>query len=305
MFGYRVQNAAQGIIGPVKLETLRALSESGVITRDMLVSRGGGPFMPASSFPEVLVVLGQPGVQTEPTYSGDVRILSFFKIFHRLFDHQAAGLLVVRDGTHRRDVYLEKGQPVFVSSTALKDRFGEWLVGRGRITEAQQRATITNQGAKTYGETLVSLGILKQDVVMRELHEQQVSRLVDLCLWEEGQYAFYDGVRYSGTRVELDLKTPDLVVRAARQVSERIVVARLGQHLHQVARRETSRIVEHCAKEFNDAESAAAARLDSQQTVVKLIAVGAGRSLERRAMLSVLYLLWEVGGLSFVPRPSS
>ncbi len=304
MLGYRLQNAAKGIIGPIRIETLRSLAESGVLTKDALLSRGSGPFLPINTFPEVMTALGDKLQEGPvPSYAGDVRVLSFFKIFHRLYDERSTGLLVVKDATRRKDIYLERGQPVFVASTTVSERFGDFLLARQKITAEQQRRALERMGQnrRSFGETLIELGILPQAEVAAELYEQQVLRLVDLCLWEAGHYSFYGGTRYSATRVELSLRTPDLVLRAARLITERTVLGMLREHLHQRVQRRPMVIVEDCAKTFTESERRAHAQLDGKSTVVQLVASGSGKQ-ERRSTLTILYLMWELGALRFLAR---
>ncbi len=305
MSEYRLQTPSQGIIGPVRLDTVRDLAEGGVIQKGVLVSRDNGPFLPLASFSELLSQVGDSlGEAPEPSYSGDVGVLSFFKIFYRLYEAGSTGLLTVRDGTRRKEIYIESGGPVFVSSSTLRERLGDFLVARGCLRPEQlSRALAVMQEEKLQlGQALVNLGMLTSSQLASELREQQMLRLVDLCRWESGRYAYYNGTRYRGARVEIRLDTPELVLRAARAMPEKTILLRLGSHLHQLAHRVPSRLADQCVDAFSADEQAALEKIDGKSTAVQVVTCEQGQPLRRRAALTVLYLLWEVGGITFRSR---
>ncbi len=299
---YRLQNASQGIVGPIKIGTLKDLAEAGIIQRDVLVSRDDGPFLSLQAFPEVVEAVKEhlpPG--PEPSYAGDLGVVSFLRVFHRLHDAKGTGLLSVRDGTRRKDVYMEGGEPVFVTSTTVKERLGEALVARRKIDREQLKTGL--EKAKTQklslGEALVRMGLLTEVDLMAELRDQQMSRLVDLCCWEHGRYGYFTDKKYEGKRCDLGLITRELALRAAREIAEKTVLLRLGDHLHQVPERVSSRAVDACLTGLSSDERRALDSIDGKGTAVSIVTSDAAR---RRAALTVLYLLWEIGGVVFKPK---
>lgn len=295
---YRL-HTRQGLIGPVKLETVRDLVDSGVLVADALVSRDDGPFVPLAAYPE-LVSMVRPGAVGEgaPRYSGDLDVASFMRLMVRLFAERATGLAVVRDATRRKDVYLELGHPVFLTSTIGRERLGEHLITRGRLDPEHLRVALEAQAADEHlGSALVRLGMMTQPEVHEALREQQLLRLVDLCAWEHGRYAFFEGTRYTGPHVDLGLETPELWVRAARGIPERLVLRRLGDVMHQVVSGFDARTVELCSPHLVGEERVAITAFNGERQAVQVVTAESGAHGRRRAVLTVLYLFWELGSL--------
>ena len=64
---YHLKDPRQGIIGPIRLETVRDLIDAGVIEGDVLVSKDGGAFVPLASLAELSATL--------PPTSGQITIM--------------------------------------------------------------------------------------------------------------------------------------------------------------------------------------------------------------------------------------
>jgi hypothetical protein len=301
---YRL-HTRRGIIGPVKLDTVRDLADAGLVRADTLAERDDGPLVPVSALPELSSLVPHDG-QGEPSYSGDLAVVSFMRILQRLYGNRVTGLLLVRDATRRKDVYLEDGRPIFVASTIGKERLGEFLMAKGRISAAELRTALAAAQAEhePLGASLARLSILESSEVDSALREQQTARLVDLCAWEHGRYAFYDGSRYEGARVDLQIDTPWLWVVAARHLPERVILRRLGDVLHQVVSGVDAQAVDLCIGALTAEERAVATLFDGEHSAVEIVTAESGTSSHRRSVLTVLYLFWELGALRFRSRKS-
>lgn len=301
MSKYWVQNPQKGIIGPISAETVRDLTASGAIEADALLSRDNAPFLPLGAFAEFETSISGLKPGPAPTHSGDVSSGSFFRVFHRYYRSEANGLLVVQDGTFRKDIYIEFGDPVFVASNIVKERFGQFLVARDKITreQLQQGLDLMQQENRRLGELLVKIRALAPQELRAELREQQLERLVDLCTWEYGTYRYYEGRRYEGERQQLDLQTPELVVTAARRMPEKTALLRLGKHLHQRVRHVANPTSERCGLLFSQEERRAQEVINGEHTAVEFITAVGARAGSRRAALTVLYLLWELRAAEF------
>lgn len=298
MNDYRLQNPTSGVIGPIKLQTVRDLAQSGAVRKDVLVAKDDGPFLPIAAFAELSDILSVLPEAPIASYAGDLVRVPFLKLLLRLLDQRATGQLVVRDGTRRKDIYLEEGAPAFVTSTSPKERLGELLVSQGKITpEALRNALLqAQQTAKPLPEVLATLNLLSDASLRASLREQQVLRMVDVSTWDRGGYSFYDGRVYKGPRLYLELTVAEVAVRAARALSERSAMARMEKNLHERPCRVNSALFDACAVELNDEERLALDRVDGLKTVVQLL-IEPG---PRRTLLSVLFLLRETGAVTFV-----
>lgn len=106
------------------------------------------------------------------------------------------GLLLCEQGAVRKEVYLEGGVPVFVTSNRPEELLGEFLVGRGVLDRHELDIALATMPRfeGRLGETLVALGLVDAVQVFRHISEQVRDKLLDLFLWERGHVALYRGV---------------------------------------------------------------------------------------------------------------
>ena len=118
-----------------------------------------------------------------------------------------------------------------------------------------------------------------------------------MCGWEHGRYSFYEGTRYQGEKIDLELSMPELWVRAARTLSERVILRRFGDMLHQIVVGFDAGVVDLCNDQLNGDERVALTAFDGNRSAVQVVTAESGNSGRRRAVLTVLYLLSELGGI--------
>jgi hypothetical protein len=303
MTEYRIHDPEKGIIGPIRIDTVRDLIAAGIVHDKMLVSRDDGPFIPAAALTEILPLLKkiESASEPQPTYSGDLGKNTFFKVFHRFHVIRANGLLRLEREDVRRDVFLEDGQPTFVASNLESERFGEFLVARGKLErddlEVALEAMTTDQNR--LGVTLVRLGLVEPQDLYVQLRNQQMVRLIDLCTWEWGCYLFYDGTKYNGDKVDLQLVVPELIIQAARAFPLPRLEARLTPFHDAVIERLPHQVVSTDALRLNAFELRAASSIDGKRTLAQVLQALGTDPERRRAAMMVIYLLWEIDAVTF------
>lgn len=294
---YRLRDPERGEIGPIGLSTLRDLVDAGVVHADVLISRDDGEFRPMTWFAEIAM---QPAAVQEPraTFAGDIGKNTFFKVFFRFHMTQATGLLTFRDGDKKKEIYMEQGQPVFVGSNIAKERLGVFLLDRNKIDAHDLNVAIDAQKTNdnSLGTTLLRLGLLEKDELYHELREQLLSRLVDLCMWIQGRYLFFDGIRHHGERIDLQLQAEELVVRAARNMTEDMFLRHLLPFFHKVPQLVSKHFKNF---DFSPLEAQVLTNIDGKKTAAEVLTPYSADANSRRSALMVLYLLWEVDALRF------
>lgn len=301
MSEYRLNDPQKGIIGPVRIGTVRDLMDAGVIHAAVLVSKDGGPFLPLDQFPEMPVPQSGEQAQAQPTYAGDIGKNTFFKVFYRLHLSRVSGLLVLEDGPRRKDVYLVDGVPVMVFSNVIYEKLGEFLALHGLLKRRHLAGALkaVADDDVSLGDVLVHNGVLTQQQLATALRNQAVFRLVDLCLWETGRYMFFEGQKPSGARSDLKLSVPELIVQAAREMPERALLRRLAPHyLSPVL--QTPRFGSQVAQlRFSDAEKAIIKSFDGRLCVADIAGHYGDDPALRHAALVAMYLLWEVDAITY------
>ena len=98
--------------------------------------------------------------------------------------------------TVRKEVYLDGGVPVFVSSNQPDELLGEKLVEEGVLTreELDLALTVMPRFEGKLGETLVACGVVDPVRLFQHIARQVREKLLDLFLWESGRASFYDDV---------------------------------------------------------------------------------------------------------------
>ena len=151
--------------------------------------------------PEQLAKAGQPPppklaqLERAPDDGGDFERTSPLRVLFHLMRARATGLLAVTLGSIRKDVYVRDGQLAGVWSNDANDLFGNYLVAQHILSDgelAMALATMSYYGGKI-GDTLVGLGLLDRMEVFRLLTRHARTKVIDICTWNAGRYAWYAG----------------------------------------------------------------------------------------------------------------
>jgi hypothetical protein len=143
----------------------------------------------------------------EPTMSGDFAMTAPITLLFRLTTGRATGLLSVQVGGIKKEIYVRGGVAEYVTSNMAGELLGNYLVSRGALSPgelAMALAMMPHYGGKL-GDTLVGLGLLKPLEVFRHLTYQVRQKLIDVCTWTKGAFAWYDGAENTRTAFPLDL----------------------------------------------------------------------------------------------------
>jgi serine/threonine-protein kinase len=149
--------------------------------------------------------------------SGELSDCSSLRLIYRLAVARSTGLLVISCDDMRKEIFISAGVPIFVSSNVLRERLGQYLLQQGIVSEgelAMALAVMPHYGGKL-GDTLVGLGLMKPLDVFRLLTRQVREKLIDVCCWPRGAYAWYPGRAPSADAFPLDLDPFEVLGAAA------------------------------------------------------------------------------------------
>jgi hypothetical protein len=297
MAQYRLQDRCRGIIGPVGLQTVLDLRAAGVVDSQAQVSCDGGSFLPLSQFPELAAP--SPQASANPARRGALGPRTMMGLLHEVYGQRQTGRILV-ESTHglRKDVYLRDGSIVFLSSNIPSERLGNFLVTRGKITQEELLVALDAMKVDNnrLGETLIRLGLIEARDLGDELREHQLERLIELCCWREGSFAFYAGHAYQGTDLDMQLVIPELLMRAVREMPEEMLRSYLHDEMPRVPSWTAAR--KHHLPLTSQEEQAAAAI--PRGGVLGALVEGAADDGARRTLLAVVQVLAAVGALEFL-----
>jgi len=160
-----------------------------------------------------------------PDDAGDFSLTSPLRVLFRLMTARATGLLVVAVGGIKKEIYVRDGQPEYVSSNVASELFGNYLVTKGVLSDgelAMALAMMPHYGGKL-GDTLVGLGLLKPLEVFRHLTRQVRTKIIDVCTWNKGGFAWYAGRENPREAFPLDFNAFEILGAGAMALAEEVV----------------------------------------------------------------------------------
>ena len=145
-------------------------------------------------------------------------------------------------------VYLKGGLPIYVDSSLGSDRFGEFLVHAGHITEARLKDALKygSQNKIKIGAALVSLGLIAQEAIEEAIVSCHEHKLYDAFGWFDGSFSFVAMEAFPSLVSPLTLRTEALVFEGVRHCYDaEIVCAWTGMS------RETVIVCKHAPEVMN------------------------------------------------------
>jgi hypothetical protein len=171
-------------------------------------------------------------IEGDPDDAGDFGITSPLRVLFRLMTARATGLLVVAVGGIKKEIYVRDGQPEYVSSNVASELFGNYLVTKGVLSDgelAMALAMMPHYGGKL-GDTLVGLGLLKPLEVFRHLTRQVRTKIIDVCTWNKGGFAWYAGRENPREAFPLDFNAFEILGAGAMALADEVVDTWVAKH---------------------------------------------------------------------------
>lgn len=226
-----------------------------------------------------------------PDDAGDFSSTSVMRVLFRLMVARATGLLVVVIGGIKKEIYIRDGQPEYVSSNVASELFGNYLVAKGVLSDgelAMALAMVPHYGGKL-GDTLVGLGLLKPLEVFRHLTRQVRTKIIDVCTWSKGQFAWYVGRENPREAFPLDFNAFEILGAGALGLSDEF--ADIWFAKNRSARFAASRGRRVGPERFEvKGLPELYAKLDGRHTVEELVEMSSDRG-ERAKVTRMLFLL--------------
>ena len=175
---------------------------------------------------------GLADIEDTPDDAGDFSATSPLRVLFRLMTARATGLLVVAVGGIKKEIYVRDGQPEYVSSNVASELFGNYLVTKAVLSDgelAMALAMMPHYGGKL-GDTLVGLGLLKPLEVFRHLTRQVRTKIIDVCTWNKGGFAWYAGRENPREAFPLDFNAFEILGAGALALAEDVIDTWLAKH---------------------------------------------------------------------------
>jgi serine/threonine protein kinase len=199
------------------------------------------------------------------------------------------GLLTLERDDVLKEAYFRGGDPIFVGSNDPQERFGNFLVDRGLLTEKELEGALVAMphfGGRL-GQALVGLKILKPVDAINLLAEQVGEKLLRACCWDYGRFVWEEDKENPHESVSLRLNSAKIVARGVRALS----VDRLNKWI-EPRRNEApdfTSAVPFDLYEFGPSLSALLSTMDGGRTIDDLL--GSVSSQSQRVVSAAVYAL--------------
>jgi tetratricopeptide (TPR) repeat protein len=154
---------------------------------------------------------------------GSLKEASLPDVIQLLFLGRRTGCLALADQHNFGTIYLDEGQIVYASIVNRRDRLGDILLRKGRISAEQLQKAIDAQDddrQHKMGEILVNLGTLTRTELEDYMRLQIEEAVYYLFTWTSGTFNFEAGVRPEREDFLVRISPEALLLEGARRVDE-------------------------------------------------------------------------------------
>lgn len=231
---YSVKHGSTSL-GPWPYARVVQALHTGEVERASIVSIDGGAERPLAAMPELAAHLPPSSrISTRPPprpraarlgrtgESWDLAELGLGAILVQLLADEESGLLVCEHAGTRKEIFVEAGAPVFVTSNRLGEMLGEHLVQAGVIDRGELDIALAAMPRYEgrLGDTLVALGLVEPLELFGHIATQEREKLLDVFTWERGRAALYRQAERPTRGFPLQLAPWDLLrAGAARRLA--------------------------------------------------------------------------------------
>lgn len=166
---------------------------------------------------------------------GDVSILGIADLLQHLAGNRKEGLLEIRQGEGKKQLYLSpSGMRLLSTTTRRTSSLGEILIRTKKITRKQLDEFLDEQKrtGKKLGEIVGRLGIVSKKDIDRALREQVEEEIYDLFTWTGAWFEFQEGVPAPKSDspladAVLDANPTSIMLEAARRADEFMMIMKV------------------------------------------------------------------------------
>jgi tetratricopeptide (TPR) repeat protein len=154
---------------------------------------------------------------------GSLKEASLPDVIQLLFLGRRTGCLALADRHNFGTIYLDEGQITYATIVNRRDRLGDLLIRKGRITAEQlQQAIAAQEDDRQHklGEILVGLGTLTRAELEDYMRIQIEEAVYYLFTWTSGTFNFEAGLRPESEDFLVRINPEALLLEGARRVDE-------------------------------------------------------------------------------------
>ncbi len=156
-------------------------------------------------------------------YRGNLADTTLAEMLATIHRYRVPGVMELSSGETLKTIHILDGDIIFATSTDRKESFGDFLLEKGRITEAQYRVSVDEMERspnRRHGSILVDMGFLEPGELGPLVREQVQLILWTLFDWESGEVSFRVGRFREHERYKIKIPTPRAILAGCRHISD-------------------------------------------------------------------------------------
>jgi hypothetical protein len=165
-------------------------------------------------------------------FNGDLAVTPLPEMLATIHRYGVPGVMEFSRDEETKRIFFADGDVIFATSSERGDSLGDFLLAKGKITEAQYRVSseeLALSPGKRHGNVLVQMGFLQASELGALVREQVQTVLWSLFNWLEGRVRFDVGRFREDEVYKIKIPTPRAVLSGCKNISEaKSVMARLG-----------------------------------------------------------------------------
>ncbi len=153
--------------------------------------------------------------------SGSFAATPFSELLCDLSRQRSSGTLICKRNDEEKTVSLDRGRPVFATTSIPAERITERLVSEGILTPSDLvRLTEFWPAARRVGGILLALRMVEPEVLRKAIRRQVTEIIASLYAWSDGGYYFQERPSPSSEEIISDLSLPDLALRGSQKIGD-------------------------------------------------------------------------------------
>lgn len=170
-------------------------------------------------------------MESKLLYQDDLRNLPVAEILASIEKWKVPGVLSIVGDPFSKKIFLEDGKIIFATSTDPDERLGEFLLNKGRITQAQYDESVVRlkRGEGRQGKILVDMGVLTPKGLFENVTEQITTTILSLFNWELGKVSFEIGDYKKDEMIKISIPLRKAILEGVKAMWDaKRILARLG-----------------------------------------------------------------------------
>ncbi|MDY0000593.1 MAG: response regulator, partial [Polyangia bacterium] len=152
---------------------------------------------------------------------GDLAERPLAKLLLDLLEEQATGVLTLRRGQIKKEVFIVHGAPVGAESNIRTETLGHYLVAKSVLDEQQhERAlVVAKEQHVSVMEAIAKIGFLSESDVLRHHTALAKLKIINSLRWHDGTYAFLPGDNFSDRMPKAAIDVTNILLLGLQRVT--------------------------------------------------------------------------------------